>query len=294
MEIKLLDHRAHGAGTNSSVMSASLYLHIWLPIDSATAIPHTSLYNRVVTLVSYFKDMASTMSLPAIDANLIAALKSKMSSFTVLFDQFVASRWEQMRKERNDYLTGIAEDHSSQQARVQAIEQAKQDHVILEASIEAEQVELKEMEASISEYSSKWANMLRTKEHLEKQLRDVASDLSANREVLSQKQHVLSLQNRKNRPELHIWESQLGLQIHAAGINLLQFTYNKILNNEQDTTCSFVIDLTTSKYDLRQCTPSLPAVASVLAELNDTRDFSKFLTQMRKEFKRQLNERQAK
>lgn len=217
---------------------------------------------------------------------MILDLKSRMSNFTTRFDQFIALGREQMRKERNNHLAGLTEDRLTQRAHLQSIEKIKQDQIQLEAALEAEKAEVKEIEESIQDYSSKRAVIRDLKGDLEERLRDIQGAMSRKRQVIAQECQAISAQNAKNRPELGIWESQLGLQIETAGIDLLQFKFTKIEDRNPQESYYFVIDLATSTYDMRECQPPLPCINTLLAELNATRDFGKFLKQMRAGFKK--------
>lgn len=228
--------------------------------------------------------MTTIMPLPAIDFEMLADLKSKMSAFTTRFDQFILAGREQLRKETNDFAAGMAEDRLTQKAHLQAIEQIKQEQAAIEETLQVEREEVAEIEAHITEYSSKHDAIYQLKESLEEQIREANGQLEAKRTRIAGEKHELSLQRSKNRPELEAWQDHLGLKIDVAEANKLRFTYTNIGPDSQRPH-SITMDVSTSTYAITDCHPELPQTDALLLELNRTRDFSSFLKQVRREFK---------
>ncbi|ORY87852.1 chromosome segregation protein Spc25-domain-containing protein [Protomyces lactucae-debilis] len=229
--------------------------------------------------------MKSAPALPTVDFSLLTNLKDRMDAFTVEFDKFFIAGREQLRKEKNDFAAGMAEDSSQQKALIQAIEKTKIDqHELLEV-MQNERAEVQEVRASISEYSKKQESLSGHKELLEGQISEVEEILAKKRAAMHIKRQELASQHAKNRPELQAWESQLGLRIETAGTDLLRFTFTRVDEKDPDRPCRMIVDVSGPDYDVTECSPSLPAMESMLTELNSSRDFSAFLKVTRQAFK---------
>lgn len=226
------------------------------------------------------------MALPTVDFDMITDLKARMSAFTTRFDQFILAGREQLRKERNEYVAGMAEDRLTQRAHLQSIEQTKLEQQELDAALRTEKTEVQEMSDSINEYSTKKSLMNELKESLGRQVEETQEVMAKKREALAHQRHHLALQNAKNRPELSAWETQLGLEIDAAGTDLLRFTYTHINDGDSAAPHFFIINLSSSTYHVEECHPALPTMEDEVMDLNKTRDFSTFLKNVRRDFKR--------
>ncbi|CCG81003.1 Putative uncharacterized protein [Taphrina deformans PYCC 5710] len=207
--------------------------------------------------------MTSTMPLPSIDFDNLAQLKSRMSAFTTRFDQFIIAGREQLRKERDEFATGMAEDRLLQRTNQQAIEATLREQKELEATLQNEKLEVHDMQASIEDYSAKRNKMIEYKDALEQQTQGVQEIMNKKREVMAAKRHDLTIQNVKNKPELQTWETQLGMRIESAGTDMLRFEFSRINDRDINMPHSFVIDLATSMYAVTECQPQLSTMQAI-------------------------------
>lgn len=230
--------------------------------------------------------MSTTMALPAVDFESMTNLRARMTAFTSRFDQFILAGREQLRRERNEYVAGMAEDRLTQRAQAQAIEQTKEEQKLLAETLKQEAAEVAEVESSIADYSAKHADMLEWKAALERQITDAQSVRTKKKEVIAGRRRQLEGQNARNRPELTAWETQLGLKIDTAGEDRLRFTYTHINDKDPAMPHFFIVDLTSSTYRVEECHPTLSNMDSALTDLNRTRDFSAFLKRVRQDFKK--------
>lgn len=226
------------------------------------------------------------MALPAVDFNMMADLKTRMKAFTTRFDQFILAGREQLRKEHDAYVAGMAEDRSTQRAHQQAIERTREEQAALEDTLTQEREEVEAVQANIDEFSTKRAAMVTLRTSLEAQVQAAQDVLTKRREAVAARRLDLARQNAQNRPELDAWETQLGLKIDAAGTDKLRFTYTHVNDRDAATPHFFIVNLADPVYAVDECHPALPDLDRLVADLNRTRDFSTFLKRTRQAFKR--------
>ena len=222
----------------------------------------------------------ATSALPSIDFEMLADLKSKMTQFTTRFDSFIAAGRDQLKREKDEFAAGLAEDRLLQQAQLEAIDRAEAKKIELLASLKTEHQEVANMEADITEYSQKRDDMLILKEALQQQLKEDTEALKTKKNQLSSQQAVLSAQNKQNMPELRMWESTLGLKLEPSEKDRIRLIFTHIA---PDITKMHIILLDiASDYKVVDCYPTIDL--SCLNELNEGRDFARFLRKVRNEF----------
>jgi kinetochore protein Spc25 len=208
-----------------------------------------------------------------------------MAKFTQELDQIFIARREEVRRGPVEFTAEMAEDRNQQRNIHQAMERAKADHQEALATMQNERAEVEEVRASITEYSAKRSSLSSHREALEQQIAEVEEVLAKKRAAMSVKRQELVAQHAKNKPELQAWESQLGLQIDSAGIDMLRFTFTRVDKNDEKKPYMMVVDVRTHEYAVAECVPALPRMTALLADLNESRDFSGFLKAVRQAFK---------
>ncbi|KAI8618893.1 chromosome segregation protein Spc25-domain-containing protein [Chytriomyces sp. MP71] len=89
----------------------------------------------------------------------------------------------------------------------------------------------------------------------------------------------------KHNPDLKAYQENMSMEIAAVSKNILRFTYTNINHKNWEQGYSFVLDVSEGKqYKIMDCIPPLPGREDMLKFLNDSRDFYRFLKEMRKAF----------
>lgn len=89
---------------------------------------------------------------------------------------------------------------------------------------------------------------------------------------------------RLARNELADFQKYLGLEISPLPNNQTRFTFLQIDARKPDLPCSFVVDVSQEKYRVLSCTPAIPDMTKLVDDLNQHRDFYRFLKLCRQRF----------
>lgn len=224
--------------------------------------------------------MTATTALPSIDFDMLTDLKSKMARFTTRFDAFILAGREQLKRENDEFVAGLAEDKVLREAQLEGIARIEQDKEEIKQALEVEHQEIAAMEADITEYSQKRDDMLLLKETLQQQLEETSNIHKERSQSLQQQKNTLSQQNQQNRPELRMWETTLGLRIEASERDRLRLIFTDIAPDVTKMH-TVLLDLTDG-YKVVEFYPTV--VVDCVNELNDSGDFGRFLRKIRNEF----------
>lgn len=85
--------------------------------------------------------------------------------------------------------------------------------------------------------------------------------------------------------ELTDFQKYLGLQIIPLPNNQTRFSFLQIdPKTPNDTLCSFVVDVSQEQYRVLSCEPMIPDMGKIVDDLNQHRDFYRFLKLCRQRF----------
>ncbi|KAJ3133949.1 kinetochore-associated Ndc80 complex subunit spc25 [Physocladia obscura] len=111
------------------------------------------------------------------------------------------------------------------------------------------------------------------------------ANLATRKAALAAAEATRAEQAKRNAPELAFYQDKLGLAIKSTKKNILHFVYTNIDKKDYAREFSFVLDVSKgSEYRLVECTPAIPSISEAMTFLNSSRDFFRFLKEMRREF----------
>jgi kinetochore protein Spc25, fungi type len=91
--------------------------------------------------------------------------------------------------------------------------------------------------------------------------------------------------SRLSKMELTDFQKYLGLQIIPLPNNQTRFSFLQIdPKAPNDTLCSFVVDVSQEQYRVLSCEPMIPDMGKIVDDLNQHRDFYRFLKLCRQRF----------
>ncbi|CAZ79241.1 unnamed protein product [Tuber melanosporum] len=215
-------------------------------------------------------------------------LKDRMARFTVRFDDFIEKGRRRILEEKNEFAKTIVEDKDTQRILKKEIEHYKQKEKDVSENVAKEQLEATEAEHTIAEMDRKKQSRLEHKAHLVAQIEATQEAIRKKREIRAEERKALSFQSSRNAPELAFWEDHLGMRIEGAGVtDHLRIVYTHIVDSDWSKEFSFIINMVTRDYEVIQCRPKLDSalVGKWVDRLNETRDLTCFLKEMRQLFK---------
>lgn len=225
--------------------------------------------------------------LPSVDFG-FEDLKDQMSRFTLRFDEFIEKGRKRILEEKNEFARNIAEDKDTQRMLNNDLEYYKTKEKAVAENIEKEEQEAQEAEHAIADMARKRQMKVEYKEQLMAQIEETRQAIEKKRAIRAAERKALSSQASKNTPELAFWEDYLGMRIEGAGVaDHLKIVYTHLLDSDWSKEFSFVVNMVTRDYEVVQCQPNIgkEGLINVVDKLNETRDFSTFLKEMRQLFK---------
>ncbi|KAK9466283.1 chromosome segregation protein Spc25-domain-containing protein [Lipomyces arxii] len=214
-------------------------------------------------------------------------LRRKMDSFQSKFDQYIATDRKRILSDRNKFEKEIAEAKEQEQHMLNQIEyyKEKEQEVAHENARETEEVQ--ETEQSITEFTKKKQELSVLRDAVVRQISETQQLLEKKREERAQERSKLLVQSSQNAPELQFWEQNLGLRFEGVQDDYLKAIFWLLCESNWDKEYQVVIDLTSRDYEISNCEPALPrsVLDDITARLNESRDFGRFLKEIRNAFK---------
>ncbi|PHH64025.1 hypothetical protein CDD81_5130 [Ophiocordyceps australis] len=229
---------------------------------------------------------SATNSLPSINFG-FETLQHRMSRFTAKFNAFIEHGREEMLQRRHKYGAQVAELEDEIQTKKQNIEIVKSQIALQQQSLDKEEAERREMEASIKNLEAQRDTHLATRARLQKQMAQTEAEIAKRLAAQRKYAEECEAQSRFNVPELDFWVSSLCLRIEGAGHReRLKFVYTHIDERNWDHEAWFELDTTARDYDVKHCKPKLERekVDRVLDRVNETRELVVLLKGMRELF----------
>ncbi|PWW78748.1 hypothetical protein C7212DRAFT_309213 [Tuber magnatum] len=254
-------------------------------LPSSSAPPSSQPHASSSSQANNNNSMAAT--LPQINFG-FEELKDRMARFTVRFDDFIEKGRRRILEERNEFAKAIVEDKDTQRMLKKEIEHHKQKEKDVSENAAKEQQEAAEAERAIAEMDRRKQSKMEHKAHLLAQIEAMQEAIRKRREIRAEERKALSFQSSRNAPELAFWEDHLGMRIEGAGVtDHLKIVYTHIVDSDWSKEFSFIINMVTRDYEVIQCRPKLDSasVGKWVDRLNETRDLTCFLKEMRQLFK---------
>ncbi|KAK7207805.1 chromosome segregation protein Spc25-domain-containing protein [Myxozyma melibiosi] len=229
---------------------------------------------------------SSAPSIPQFTFN-FDRLKRQMDIFQAKFDEFVANDRKKILEDRNAFEQEIQEGKEKETEMLNQIRWYKEKEEEISEEMAREQQEVLETEQSISEFTRKKQELAVLRDAVVKQISEVQQMLEKAREERSKERSKILAQSSLNAPELAFWEQNLGMRIEGVDDDYLKIIFTLISEANWDKEYYVVVDLTSVDYEVSKCEPSLnkSVLERIVNRLNETRDFARFLKEVRNAFK---------
>ncbi|KAJ8099045.1 chromosome segregation protein Spc25-domain-containing protein [Lipomyces tetrasporus] len=214
-------------------------------------------------------------------------LRRNMEAFQARFDAYIANDRKRILEERNAFEKDMAEAREHEQHMGNQIEHYKEKEAELVQESAREQQEVQETESSIAEFTRKKQDLTILRDAVVAQIRETQSLLDKKRAERSVDRAKFLAQSSLNAPELAFWEQNLGMRIEGFKDDQLKIVYSLVSESSWNREYYVLVDLSDHEYEVLRCEPQLEnsVLEGIVARLNESRDFGRFLTDIRKAFK---------
>ncbi|KAI9334835.1 chromosome segregation protein Spc25-domain-containing protein [Zopfochytrium polystomum] len=230
------------------------------------------------------------------DASLVAAFDAAAASFDALsadclqfngaLDAWAAARKRAMRDAAGKHVADLQTCRDRYVICSGEIKACKAKFAQAEKVVEAERREEADMESVVESLSEKRALKERDRAELEEKVKSLEEEVRSRRAKLEQTIRKREEEAARSVPEMLLYEEKLAMKIVGLKVGVLRFVFTHINKNNWNEEFAFVVDVSggSKTYQIIECTPRLPTLDSLVKFLNDTRDFFRFLKEIRKEF----------
>ncbi|KAK9359498.1 chromosome segregation protein Spc25-domain-containing protein [Lipomyces starkeyi] len=214
-------------------------------------------------------------------------LRRNMDAFQARFDTFIADDRKRILEDRNEFEKEITEAKEQEQQMNNQIEYYKEKEAELAQESASEQQEVQETESSIAEFTRKKQDLTILRDAVVAQILEIQSILDKKRAERSKDRAKFLAQSSLNAPELAFWEKNLGLRIEGFDDDQLKIVFTLISESAWSREYYVVMDLSDPDYEILRCEPQLEkgVLDGMLTRLNESRDFGRFLKDVRNAFK---------
>ncbi|KAK9238986.1 chromosome segregation protein Spc25-domain-containing protein [Lipomyces kononenkoae] len=229
---------------------------------------------------------AATPNLPQFSFD-FDRLRRDMDAFQAKFDAFIADGRKRILEDRNAFEKEITDAQEQEQQMSNQIEYYKEKEAELAQESAREQQELQETESSIAEFTRKKQDLIVLRDAVVAQIRETQSVVDKKLAERGQDRAKFLAQSSLNAPELAFWEKNLGLRIEGFDDDQLKIVFTLISESTWSREYYVVMDLSDPDYEIIRCDPQLhkDVVDGIVTRLNESRDFGKFLKDIRSAFK---------
>ncbi|KAF8508519.1 chromosome segregation protein Spc25-domain-containing protein [Gautieria morchelliformis] len=220
---------------------------------------------------------------PAIDLQLETYERSSQLFLDAVV-KYTTRAVEEISRRRDADASRIQKDAERKKALELDISECKEKEVQLLKVLEREQTERKDSESSVSALKRQLTSVKDKCNKVDIEIDQVKATIVALREERRKEGNILESQAGHQEPELRALESKLHLTVEGVQKDVLLVSFTHIDPSDESRDFSVVVDVSDPVYKVPTSSPMIPTLPLLLAELNETREFYKFIKKVRKAF----------
>ncbi|KAF8525088.1 chromosome segregation protein Spc25-domain-containing protein [Hysterangium stoloniferum] len=239
------------------------------------------MYSRVHQLPSLATILASPQ--PTIDLRLEAFERSSQL-FLKAVTAYTTRAKEEITRRRDADASRIQKDAERSKNLELEIANCKEKEVLLLKVLEREQMERKDAESSVEALKRQLASVKEKCNKVDIEIEQVKGAIAVLRKERKQEAKLLDSQSSHQKPELRGLESKLHCTVEGVQKDVLLVRFTHLDPVDIDRDFSIVIDVSTPVYKVPTSSPIIPTLPILLNELNDSREFFRFIKKVRQAF----------
>ncbi|EEB08526.2 kinetochore protein Spc25 [Schizosaccharomyces japonicus yFS275] len=211
-------------------------------------------------------------------------LRNNVSNFCLFFNKYTQDQRQKLLDDKNEHLKQCSELWEKQKKTEKELERAQLREKEVMDNIEKEKLEQLTITQEIQRYTEILEDMNRRKALLAEEIERQQSVLTAKRELKAKEEHHFMKQKSLDNPELQFWEKYLGMRIEGVREDELRIVFVNIDDKNWKKRFSFHINFMEKLYEVTKCNPPLSNLEELVERLNKTRNFFRFLKEIRMSF----------
>jgi hypothetical protein len=150
--------------------------------------------------------------------------------------------------------------------------------------LEEEQREFKEAQAGNVELSQQTAQLQKRVEELKFEFQDIQSEAEREDRLLSSREQNRDKEIAGKKALIRLYEDIMGIRIEPVSRESIKLILTKVDQSQPLLPFSITIDHSGDRYSVKECSPVIPDMPSLVAALNQTHDFCQFVCRARRRF----------
>ncbi|KZT42863.1 hypothetical protein SISSUDRAFT_1015463 [Sistotremastrum suecicum HHB10207 ss-3] len=220
---------------------------------------------------------------PEIDLRLESYEKSTRQ-FLDAVANYTAQAVDEITRRRDQHALLLKKEAEKRKAMEQEVVDCKVKEIELMKLLEQEQAERRDAESAVTALKRQ-LNAVRDKcASVDVEIEQYKANILTLRSEKMKERKILEKHASKTTPQVKALERRLHFTVEGVQKDMLLLRFTHIDPSDDTREFSIVIDISNPEYKVPTMTPSLPALPSLLAELNETRAFYIFIKRVRQAF----------
>ncbi|GJJ13816.1 hypothetical protein Clacol_008073 [Clathrus columnatus] len=220
---------------------------------------------------------------PTIDLRLEEFEKSSQR-FLKAVANYTTRAIEEIAQRKDADASRVQKDNERKKALELEIAECKEKEVKLLNDLEKEQTERKDSESSVNTLKRQLALIKEKCGKVDLEIEQVKASVAALRKERKKESTILEKQASHQKPELKALENALHMTVEGVQKDILLVRFTHLDPSDEERDFSIVIDISTPMYKVPTCSPVIASLPLLVDELNETREFFKFIKKVRKAF----------
>ncbi|KIJ45189.1 hypothetical protein M422DRAFT_30037 [Sphaerobolus stellatus SS14] len=191
---------------------------------------------------------------------------------------------EEITKRRDADASRVQKDNETKKRLELEVAEWKEKEVELLKTMEREQAERKDAESSVNALRRQYNSAKDKSQKVDVEIQQVKVSIEALRHERKKENAVLDRQASHQRPELKVLESKLHFTVQGVQKDMLLVRFTQIDPSDPERDFSVVIDVSKQNYRVPTASPMIPTLPLLVDELNETREFYRFIKKVRQSF----------
>ncbi|KAG8923977.1 kinetochore-associated Ndc80 complex subunit spc25 [Tulasnella sp. 418] len=205
-------------------------------------------------------------------------------AFMIALQNYVAKAKDEIKARKDTFNKRIQEDEERKKEIEKEVEECAVKEVKMIEQVQKEKVETAELEADVASLQKQESKIKELCARKDEEIEELKRKIFVTRGALNRDKEVLNSYAKRTAREGRSLQELLGWTIEGVQKDMLLFRFTRIDPSDSEREFSLVLDVSQRDYRVTTSTPLLPTLPTLLAELNESRQFYVFVRRIRGAF----------
>ncbi|KAK4688981.1 hypothetical protein P7C73_g1111, partial [Tremellales sp. Uapishka_1] len=237
-----------------------------------------------VSLHSLLGNSGSSKQAPVLDLNW-EPFQAHVEAFLNAVDRYTSMAKGEIAKRATEHTSQIRSLAAEKEAVERGIHLEKEREGHMLETLETERRTLANRNSALSHLQSDMSKLHEKSTSLEAELNTLRKEVKTERAEKERQVKVLDAMKGRDGVELGSLEDAVGWKVEGVENDLLLMRFTLIDPEDPDREFSILVDVSKQQYSVPKCSPPIPTLPELVAQLYDDRNFFGFIKQVRKAFR---------